>query len=231
MELLSETLERDPAARLCARHRVSVVVGVDEVGRGPLAGPVVVGAVALRLSTTLDGVDDSKALTPARRAELLAPIRAAALGVALADASAQQIDAQGILNATLAAMKNAVMSAWRMAGQPACVVLVDGNQPIPHLDLPQYTLVEGDARTASIGAASIVAKENRDALMRDLALQYPAYGFDQHKGYGTREHLLALHAHGPTPHHRRSFEPVRTFAATGVWPALPASTSAVEAGA
>ncbi|MBI5496920.1 MAG: ribonuclease HII [Deltaproteobacteria bacterium] len=220
----------DPARAFAARHRVRVVIGVDEVGRGPLAGPVVTGAVAFRVEDELpDGFTDSKALTAARRQEMLDPIRAVALGHALGMATVDEIDATGIRMATLEAMRRAVGSAWRMAGEPPCVVVVDGRDLVPSLALAQHALVDGDARCQAVGAASILAKEHRDGLLADLHLQHPQYGFDRHKGYGTADHLRALVAHGPCAHHRRSFEPVRTFLETGRWPPLPSAVAAAEA--
>jgi ribonuclease HII len=209
----------DPAWRLAQELGVRHVCGVDEVGRGPLAGPVVAAAVLASQETPLPGVADSKTLTPARRAALAGPIRQAARGVGMAASDVNTIDAMGIREATLQAMRRAVEEAWRAAGQPPCVVVVDGLDVIPGVSLPQRALVRGDAQSAPVAAASILAKEHRDAWMVRLASTHPGYGLDRHKGYGTAEHLAALRGHGPCAEHRRSFDPVRTFLETGAWPA------------
>jgi ribonuclease HII len=183
------------------------LAGVDEVGRGPLAGPVVAAAVILDPQAVPDGLDDSKNLTPARREELFALIAQSALAIGIASATAAEIDAINIRQATLLAMRRAVAA---LALQPACV-LVDGNDP-PKLGCPCDCVIGGDAQIASIAAASIVAKVTRDAMMARLCACYPAYGFSLHAGYGTPRHRAALQAHGPCPEHRYSFAPVK-----GVW--------------
>jgi ribonuclease HII len=183
------------------------LAGVDEVGRGPLAGPVVAAAVILDPQAVPDGLDDSKNLTPARREELFALIAQSALAIGIASATAVEIDAINIRQATLLAMRRAVAA---LALQPACV-LVDGNDP-PKLGCPCDCVIGGDAQIASIAAASIVAKVTRDAMMARLCARYPAYGFSLHAGYGTPRHRAALQAHGPCPEHRYSFAPVK-----GVW--------------
>ena len=183
------------------------LAGVDEVGRGPLAGPVVAAAVILDPQAVPDGLDDSKNLTPARRDELFALIAESALAIGVASATAAEIDAINIRQATLLAMRRAVAA---LALQPACV-LVDGNDP-PKLGCPCDCVIGGDAQIASIAAASIVAKITRDAMMARLCARYPAYGFSLHAGYGTPRHRAALQSHGPCPEHRYSFAPVK-----GVW--------------
>jgi ribonuclease HII len=175
------------------------VAGVDEVGRGPLAGPVVVAAVILR--RPLAGLADSKQLSEARRRELDAAIRANA-HVALAAASVAEIERFNILGATMLAMRRAVL---RLGVRP-CLVLVDGNRA-PQLDLPVRCVVGGDATVPEISAASIVAKVARDALMVRLARRHPGYGWERNAGYGTPEHLAALHRLGVNCHHRKSFAP------------------------
>lgn len=189
--------------RRLAREGARAVAGVDEVGVGPLAGPVVACAVVLREHVELPGLDDSKRLSPTARERLAERIRAQALAVCLASASPSEIDRVNILRARFAALRRAVAGL----GFPPDHVLVDG-QAIPDLEWPQTAIVGGDARDGSIAAASIVAKVHRDALMRRLASRYPGYGFDRHKGYATREHLAALQRLGPSPLHRRSFAPV-----------------------
>ncbi len=188
------------------------VAGVDEAGRGPLAGPVVAAAVILpargdpgyrKSRKALDGVRDSKQLSePARRACAQAiEEHAFAWGIGIRDVAA--IDRLNILRASLEAMRDAL---GHLAPD---FVLVDGNFQIPGLAVTQDAMVDGDARCVSIAAASILAKVHRDALMRELHERYPAYGFDRHKGYGTASHLEALVTHGPCDEHRRTFKPVR----------------------
>ena len=181
-----------------------LVAGVDEVGRGPLAGPVVAAAVNLDDLKPVKGLRDSKALTALRRERLYDEIMARALCVSIAEASAQEIDRLNILQATLLAMQRAV-DRLRL---PPRLVLVDGNR-LPVLKTPAHAIVKGDTKVAAISAASIVAKVYRDRLCLDLHDRFPAYGFDGHKGYPTAVHLQALHEHGPCPEHRRSFAPVR----------------------
>lgn len=180
------------------------VCGVDEAGRGPLAGPVVAAAVILDPARPVAGLADSKKLSAKKREQLAAAIRASAIAWAVAEATVEEIDALNILQATLLAMQRAVAG---LAIAPA-EVLVDGNR-CPRLDVPVRAIVGGDATVAQISAASILAKTVRDAGMLDLHARYPRYGFDRHMGYGTAAHLTALRAHGPCPAHRRSFAPVR----------------------
>lgn len=179
------------------------VCGIDEAGRGPLAGPVVAAAVILDPASPIVGLDDSKKLPEKRRTLLAVEIRAKALAWCVAAASAEEIDQINILQATFLAMQRAVAG---LSLAPVRAV-VDGNRG-PRLDIPVEAVVQGDGKIAAIAAASILAKTVRDAGMVKLHLQYPQYGFDRHKGYPTAAHLAALQAHGPCPEHRRSFGPV-----------------------
>jgi len=181
-----------------------LLAGVDEAGRGPLAGPVVAAAVILDDEQPIEGLADSKALTAKRREMLFDEIRAKALCCSIAEASVEEIDEINILQATMLAMRRAV-EGLRL--KPA-MVQVDGNR-IPVLSVPAQAIVKGDALVQAISAASILAKVHRDRLCVSLHESYPHYGFDGHKGYGTAEHLAALRRHGPSPAHRRSFAPVR----------------------
>ena len=180
-----------------------LVAGVDEAGRGPLAGPVVAAAVILDDLKPIAGLNDSKKLTEKRREKLYDEILAKALCCSIAEASVQEIDHLNILQATLLAMRRAV-EGLRL--KPV-KVLVDGNR-LPVLDVRAEAIVQGDALVPAISAASILAKVHRDRLCAQLHVQYPQYGFDRHKGYGTAEHLQALTEHGPSPWHRTSFSPV-----------------------
>ena len=182
---------------------LDIVCGVDEAGRGPLAGPVFAAAVILDPRRPIDGLRDSKKLTAARRDELAPLIRAQALAWAVAECSCEEIDSINILQATMLAMRRAV-EGLRL--KPA-KVLVDGNR-LPTLDVLAEAIVKGDARVKAISAASILAKVHRDRLCQSLHLEFPHYGFAGHKGYGTPEHLEALMRHGACVHHRRSFAPV-----------------------
>jgi len=184
-------------------HPGGLVAGVDEAGRGPLAGPVVAAAVILDDQQPIVGLADSKALTAARRERLFDEIRAKALCCSIAEASVEEIDRLNILQATLLAMRRAVQG---LRLKPT-LALVDGNR-LPRLDMPAEAIVKGDARVAAISAASILAKVTRDRWCAELHAHYPQYGFAGHKGYGTAEHLAALQAHGACPQHRRSFAPV-----------------------
>ena len=180
-----------------------LVAGVDEAGRGPLAGPVVAAAVILDELHPIKGLNDSKKLSPLRREKLYDEIRAKALCCSVAQASVEEIDRLNILQATLLAMRRAV-EGLRL--KPA-KVLVDGNR-LPVLDVLAEAIVGGDATVAAISAASILAKVTRDRWCAELDRQYPQYGFAGHKGYGTAAHLAALQAHGACPEHRKSFAPV-----------------------
>ena len=181
-----------------------MIGGVDEAGRGPLAGPVVAAAVILDPGRPVAGVTDSKKLSPRMRQQLAAAIRQRALAWAVAEASVEEVDRLNILRATMLAMKRAIEA---LSLRPV-EVLVDGNR-CPEIDLPVRAIIGGDATEPVISAASILAKTHRDASMLQLHATYPQYGFDRHMGYGTAVHLDALRRHGPAPCHRRSFGPVR----------------------
>jgi ribonuclease HII len=201
-----------PAVRGLARRTRQrlqpLLAGVDEAGRGPLAGPVVAAAVILDELRPIPGLADSKVLTPARRERLYADICAHALCVGFGQASVEEIDRLNILHATMLAMQRALAALRLLPLQ----VLVDGNR-VPTLPPPApadvRAVVGGDALVPAISAASILAKVHRDRLCATLHARYPLYGFDGHKGYPTREHLEALRRHGPCCEHRRSFAPVR----------------------
>lgn len=180
-----------------------LIAGVDEVGRGPLVGDVVTAAVILDPARPIAGLNDSKKLTARKREALAAEIRDKALAFAIARASVAEIDQLNILHATMLAMQRAVLA---LPLQPE-LVLVDGNRA-PQLPMAVKTLVGGDALEPAISAASILAKVTRDGEMAELALRYPDYGFDRHKGYPTADHLAALARLGPLAEHRRSFRPV-----------------------
>ena len=182
-----------------------LVAGVDEAGRGPLAGPVVAAAVILDPAVRIVGLGDSKRLSPQRRAELDLEIRERAAGYAVARADVDVIDAINILQATMQAMREAVA---RLDPAPD-LVLVDGNR-CPDVPCPVRAVVGGDATVAAIGAASILAKVARDREMIEMDRRYPEYGFARHKGYGTRAHRDALLRLGPSPIHRLSFAPVKS---------------------
>ena len=186
-----------------------LVAGVDEAGRGPLAGPVVAAAVILDDMRPIKGLADSKKLSPKRREALYDEIRARALCCSIAEASVEEIDQINILQATMLAMRRAVEGLRLRPAQ----VLVDGNR-IPVLNVPAEAIVKGDAKVTSIAAASILAKVHRDRLCDDLHARHPGYGFATHKGYPTPDHLQALQALGPCPDHRQSFGPVRAAAAS-----------------
>ena len=180
-----------------------LVAGVDEAGRGPLAGPVVAAAVILDARAPIQGLADSKQLSPRRREQLFDEIRAKALCCSIAQASVEEIDRLNILQATLLAMQRAVKGLRLKPNK----VLVDGNR-LPSLDVLAEAIVSGDALVPAISAASILAKVTRDCLLNDLHALHPGYGFDRHKGYGTAQHLQVLQTLGPLDVHRRSFAPV-----------------------
>ncbi|HMN22205.1 MAG TPA: ribonuclease HII [Ottowia sp.] len=191
-----------------------LVAGVDEAGRGPLAGPVVAAAVILDPRRPIAGLADSKRLSASRRAALFDEIRAHALCCAIAEASVVEIDRLNILQATLLAMQRAVAGLRLVPTK----VLVDGDH-LPRLALRAEAVVGGDARVPAISAASILAKVHRDRWCQAIDAQWPQYGFAAHKGYGTAAHLQALRAHGACEHHRRSFAPVAAvLARAGVAP-------------
>ena len=197
---------REIASLEARLHRAGMerVAGVDEVGMGPLAGPVVAAAVILPPGLPPRGVDDSKRLTPAARERLDVEIRRVARGIGIGWVPPEEIDRINVYHAGLLAMRRAVES---LTEAPDCLV-VDA-RTIPGLDVPQEPVVSGDRRVGAIAAASIVAKVYRDAWMRDLERRYPGYGFGHNMGYGTREHLRCLAARGPSPAHRMSYAPVR----------------------
>lgn len=180
------------------------VCGIDEAGRGPLAGPVVAAAVVLPMGYALPGLTDSKQLSAARREKLYTRLmQDPAVSKSIATASVEEIDRLNILRATHLAMRRA---AEGLQPQPD-FCLIDG-LPVPGFPIRSRALVKGDARCLSIAAASVLAKVTRDRIMRELHEQYPHYGWQRNAGYGTREHMLALREYGITPHHRRSFAPV-----------------------
>jgi ribonuclease HII len=182
---------------------LGLLAGVDEAGRGPLAGPVVAAAVILDEGKRIRGLADSKVLTPLQRERLYDQIREKALCCAVGEASVVEIDTLNIFHATMLAMKRAV-EGLRL--KPV-KVLVDGNR-LPKIDVLCEAIVGGDAKVKSISAASIIAKVTRDRMLAQLHEEFPQYGFAAHKGYSTPEHLEALRAHGPCVHHRRHFSPV-----------------------
>ena len=194
------------------------VCGIDEAGRGPLAGPVFAAAVVLDNRSPISGLDDSKRLSPKRRLELADQIRKSSRAWAVAHATVEEIDRLNILKATMLAMVRAVNSIQASIhanfgptapATTALFALIDGNQLPADLPCPGRAIIGGDATVPAISAASILAKTGRDRVMGQLALQWPGYGFEKHQGYGTRAHLEALDRLGPCPEHRRSFAPVR----------------------
>lgn len=193
-----ELFEFDAQQRV---NGVCYLCGVDEAGRGPLAGPVFAAAVILPPQVTIEGLNDSKKLSEARREQLFDRICDTALAYGIAQASVEEIESLNILQATFLAMNRAVA---QLAVTPD-MVLVDGNRTPTGMAWPTQTVVKGDARSASVAAASILAKVSRDRLLLELDAQYPQYGFAKHKGYGTKAHYEALSAYGPSPVHRLSF--------------------------
>nr|WP_297385895.1 ribonuclease HII [uncultured Roseateles sp.] len=183
-----------------------LLCGVDEAGRGPLAGPVVAAAVILDDQSPIKGLNDSKVLSEKKREQLFDEIRAKALCFCIAEATVEEIDRINILQATMLAMRRAVEGLRLKPGR----VQVDGNR-LPVLRIPAEAIVRGDALVPAISAASILAKVHRDRFCLQMHEQHPQYGFDSHKGYGTREHLEALRVHGATVWHRQSFAPVRSL--------------------
>ena len=181
-----------------------LIAGVDEAGRGPLAGPVVAAAVILDPMRPINGLRDSKKLTEASRERLAAEIKERALDWSVAHATVEEIDELNILQATMLAMKRAISG---LTVRPS-LVLVDGNR-VPRIDLPVNAIIQGDDKIAAISAASIIAKTTRDHWLEELDERYPEYGFAKHKGYGPKEHLDALANSGPWPVHRKSFGPVK----------------------
>lgn len=188
---------------------IRYIAGIDEVGRGPLAGPVTVAAVILKPHWFAAGLNDSKQVTPKHREELAEKIHAEAEAVSIVSLPPEEIDALNIYEATMTAMYEAVK---RLPVKPEAVI-VDA-MPL-HFSVPTYSLIHGDARSASVAAASIVAKVHRDHMMDSYDIIYPGYGFSRNKGYGTAEHIAALQSLGITPIHRKSFEPVRGMVMRG----------------
>lgn len=186
--------------RQAAEHGYRMACGIDEAGRGPLAGPVCAAAVVLPAGCKIDGLNDSKKVSETKRERLFDEITAQAISYGIGWASEREIDEINILRATLLAMRRAVEAL----PAPADYALVDGNQ-MPELDIPGETVVKGDGKCASIAAASILAKVSRDRLLRQWDTEYPGYGFASHKGYGTKAHYAAIMQYGILPVHRRSF--------------------------
>ncbi|WP_294467318.1 ribonuclease HII [uncultured Ruminococcus sp.] len=176
------------------------ICGVDEAGRGPLAGPVCAAAVILPSDTIIDGVNDSKKLSEKKREALFDVIKETAVSYCIAYASVEEIESINILNATMLAMKRAVEGLDIKADY----AMIDGNK-MPRLDIDGETIVKGDAKSMSIACASILAKVSRDRLLYEYAKEYPQYKFDKHKGYGTAAHIEAILEYGPCPYHRMSF--------------------------
>lgn len=184
----------------CITKGYQVVCGVDEAGRGPLAGPVCAAAVILPADAEIPGLNDSKKLTDKKRRELFPVIKEKAIAYGIAISDEKEIDQINILQATFRAMERAVEQLHTRPDY----ALIDGNK-LPNLDIPGEAVVHGDSRSASIAAASILAKVTRDDIMLEMAKEYPAYAFDIHKGYGTKAHYAALTEHGPCPIHRMTF--------------------------
>jgi ribonuclease HII len=199
----SKRLSKGEQTRLAGWEPSGLTAGVDEAGRGPLAGPVVAAAVILDEARRIRGLADSKVLTPLQRDKLYDQIRDKALCCAVGEASVEEIEQLNIFHATMLAMKRAV-EGLRL--KPARV-LVDGNR-LPRLDVYCEAIVEGDAKIKSISAASIIAKVHRDRILVQLHEEFPHYGFAAHKGYSTPEHLEALRVHGACKYHRKGFSPV-----------------------
>lgn len=189
----------------------TIIIGVDEVGRGCLAGPVYASAVYLRHKKHHSMFRDSKALSPKKRLEVSEIVRSEH-GFAIGIASVEEIDELNILQAALLAMSRAIEDLINQNPElEKALVLIDGNQKIPNFSRPQKTVIGGDALVPAISAASIVAKVARDQWMVDLASQFPQYGFELHKGYGTKTHRSAIESHGPCQWHRRSFKGVQEY--------------------
>ena len=191
----------------------AVIVGVDEVGRGPLAGPVTAAAVFVDrqkiTSDLLTKIDDSKKIAQKKRATISKQIESIAI-IGIGWASSGEIDQLNILEATMLAMQRAIFSLQKQIILDPDYILIDGNK-VPRLDFPSKAIVRGDEKSLSIAAASIVAKSKRDAFMTSLSKLYPGYGWEKNAGYGTREHLAAIEREGITIHHRRSFKPIANY--------------------
>ena len=208
-------IEKQRVQNLYAQERLLVscgynlIAGVDEAGRGPLAGPVVIGAVILPIGYHLPSINDSKKLSAKQREELYHLIKEVAIDVQYAVIDKEAIDRMNIYQATILGMYTAI---HQLTPKPEAV-LIDA-VPLTELKMPSVSLIGGDAISASIGAASIIAKVERDRIMLDLDEQFPQYGFAKHKGYGTAEHMKALEQYGPCPMHRESFEPIKSWKKT-----------------
>jgi ribonuclease HII len=198
---MGPTEEFERAARLCGYRRIA---GIDEAGRGPLAGPVIAAAVVLPVRCRLSGIDDSKQLSEGERARLYAAILEHAVGMGIGSADVGEIDRLNILEATKLAMRRAI----DQLAPPADYLLIDA-VTLPGIGIPERPIIKGDSLSLSIAAASIIAKVTRDRLMAEYHDMFPEYDFLSHKGYGTREHLQRLARHGPCSIHRRTFTPVR----------------------
>lgn len=185
---------------LYSENNTKLVCGIDEAGRGPLAGPVCAAAVVMPYGTIIDGVNDSKKLTEKKRELLFDTIKEKSLSYGIAFSDEKEIDEVNILNATFLAMKRAVKS---LKIQPD-LILVDGNR-LPDFDIPAKAIIKGDSLSHSIACASILAKVTRDRLMKELSKKYPEYGFEKHKGYGTKAHYEAIKANGVCEIHRKTF--------------------------
>lgn len=216
---MGPTEEFEQEARRCGYRRIA---GVDEAGRGPLAGPVIAAAVILPVRCRLSGVDDSKQLSAGERDRLYAAILERAVGVGIGSATPQEIDRVNILQATRLAMARAVAAL-----RPVPDYLLIDAVTLPNLTIPFRPVIKGDALSLSIAAASVIAKVTRDRIMAEYHQLYPNYNFLSHKGYGTEEHLACLVRYGPSPIHRRTFAPVAE--ALSRWDALSGYEPAVEA--
>ncbi len=183
-----------------AQKGYCAICGVDEAGRGPLAGPVCAAAVILPPDTMIDGVNDSKKLSEKKREALFDVIKETAVSYSIAFASVDEIEEMNILNATMLAMKRAVENL----NVKSDYAMIDGNR-VPDLEIPCEYIIKGDAKSMSVASASILAKVSRDRLLYEYAKEYPQYHFDKHKGYGTKAHIEALKEYGPCPYHRMSF--------------------------
>ena len=199
------TIDDGPNFRFELEAPAQPVCGVDEVGRGPWAGPVVTAAVVLNAETAPEGLNDSKKLSLKRRERLFEQLQTAPHGIGVA--SVEEIDQLNILQATYLAMRRAIEALPIIPG----FALIDGNRIPQDLPCPAMSIVKGDARSASIAAASIIAKVTRDRIMADLAKEFPGYGWEKNAGYGVPAHQEALNSLGVTPHHRRSFKPIQNM--------------------
>lgn len=188
------------------KQGIKYIAGVDEAGRGPLAGPVIAAAVILPLGCFIEKLNDSKKLSPVSREQVYKEVMDKAIAVNMSFIDEKIIDRINIYQASMNAMYNAI---YGLSTRPE-EVLIDA-MPLDDLDIPHLSIVKGDAKSASIAAASIVAKVERDHLMDECDKEYPVYGFAKHKGYGTKEHIKALNEYGPCPLHRRSFEPIKSM--------------------